>query len=361
MNARKELANLDCLRTFAVMAVLYDHWQMMTTSILTGRPSVNTSGYVGVMAFFVHTSLVLMLSLDRMQHRFADRLALRFYIRRAFRLYPLSVLCVLSALWFRVPAVPAIGTAYAPFSGIVVGANLLLAQNFVGGTSVSGPLWSLPFEIDMYLVLPVLFFVALKRDSWKVLFVAFLAFSGIGLGIQAFTGHANLFAFIPSFICGVLAFSLREVLSPKIPAKAWPLALGIWFLVFSRLLDLRISMMNRFVIQWLMSFVLGASIYLFHDSTNQLWNRVTGTVAKYSYGIYLSHLPMLWLVIGAWKITNPIAMTALWLLMTALASVLAYHVLEEPMIEVGKRISVSVFRSARDANDPLMPGSCAGA
>jgi len=59
-------------------------------------------GRFGVLIFFVHTSYALMKSLDRMNLR-RNSLFLEFYIRRAFRIYPLSVLCVLAVCAVRVP------------------------------------------------------------------------------------------------------------------------------------------------------------------------------------------------------------------------------------------------------------------
>src|SRR6185436_18412423 len=76
--ATKELANLDCLRSFAVLAVLIDHLEMMLASV-HGRASAEffvKLGHLGVLAFFVHTSLVLMFSLERLQPE-GGRLATR--------------------------------------------------------------------------------------------------------------------------------------------------------------------------------------------------------------------------------------------------------------------------------------------
>ena len=52
---------------------------------------------MGVLMFFVHTSMVLMLSLERT--RLSGRALFgAFYLRRAFRLYPFSMACVISAM-----------------------------------------------------------------------------------------------------------------------------------------------------------------------------------------------------------------------------------------------------------------------
>ncbi len=62
---RYELPNLDCLRAFAVSCVLINHIVTMlrTRHGLPDLPFASALGRTGVLAFFVHTSLVLMQSL----------------------------------------------------------------------------------------------------------------------------------------------------------------------------------------------------------------------------------------------------------------------------------------------------------
>ena len=121
-----------------------------------------------MLIFFVHTSLVLLLSLKRQMGM--PRLELRFYIQRVFRIYPLSILCVLVSLWFQIAWPDPI---FSPRSGVSIAANLLLVQNFLREPlSISAPLWSLPFEVQMYAVLRAIFLLLRRRGmsgavSWR--------------------------------------------------------------------------------------------------------------------------------------------------------------------------------------------------
>ena len=57
----KQWANLDFLRSVAVLLVVYAH-----TLLYCGRLDlIGWAGLIGVCLFFVHTSLVLMWSLER--------------------------------------------------------------------------------------------------------------------------------------------------------------------------------------------------------------------------------------------------------------------------------------------------------
>lgn len=78
----KDSPNLDLLRAIAVSCVLLSH---LTWSV--GYSEWGSLGRFGVVLFFVHTSYVLMASLDRSQGNISS-----FAIRRFFRIYPLAAL-----------------------------------------------------------------------------------------------------------------------------------------------------------------------------------------------------------------------------------------------------------------------------
>ena len=87
-----ESANLDLLRTVAVLCVFGSH--LTETIIGKHMELIWHIGRLGVLMFFVHTSLVLMFSMERLPLKGWD-LIKSFYVRRAFRIYPLSMLCVM--------------------------------------------------------------------------------------------------------------------------------------------------------------------------------------------------------------------------------------------------------------------------
>jgi peptidoglycan/LPS O-acetylase OafA/YrhL len=110
-----------------------------------------------------------MMSLDRLSVDGARRFT-TFYVRRLFRIYPLAVVTVavvfaihISPLsWGNVPVVP-------PTAGNIL-SNLFLVQNLTKAPSVTGPLWSLPYEVQMYVVLPFLYLIARRKDwTWALL------------------------------------------------------------------------------------------------------------------------------------------------------------------------------------------------
>ena len=69
--------------------------------------------------------------------------------------------------------------------------------------------------------------------------------------------------------------------------------------------------------------------------------RASKSVAKYSYGIYLCHDPVIWFSFVKLKsFPVPLRWAALVLLMI-FVPVLAYRLLESPLIEVGRRLAAT--------------------
>ena len=92
--------------------------------------------------------------------------------------------------------------------------------------------------------------------------------------------------------------------------------------------------------------ILGLAIPLFQDTRSGWLGSLAHRIAKYSYGIYLLHVPCLALVF--------FDLPALWLplkigvflVLTGVASVLTYHLVENPMIRFGRSIAGRVGLSS---------------
>jgi peptidoglycan/LPS O-acetylase OafA/YrhL len=339
-------ANLDILRTFAVSSVLVEHL-IATLRVHAGFHNAavieftSDIGHAGVIAFFVHTSLVLMYSLERMS-RSGDKISLRFYIRRFFRIYPLSIFCITLALILHIPSTawstPAIVTPRVIF------ANLLLIQNLITKTSIINPLWSLPYEVEMYLVLPALYYVTLKKRGNIYLCGLLAFFCGLGFLISArYGGHLNMAAYVPCFLCGVLCYSLRDRIRAFIPAALWPPF--VLLLICGFCLAKPDSLVNEFWISWIFCLLLGLAINAFHNSTNKPLNAAAEKIALYSYGMYLIHAPVMFLVFIVFGIRNLFFGPLLFFGLTMVASFITYHFIESPFIDLGRKLSSRSLRA----------------
>jgi peptidoglycan/LPS O-acetylase OafA/YrhL len=344
-------SNLDILRSIAVGCVVVHHLTL-TLHFYTGFMPVRfldyfrALGHAGVLAFFVHTSLVLMYSLERM-HRACGKVTLAFYIRRFFRIYPLAIFAILIALAFHFPSktwgVPDVVTRK------VIVANLLLIQNISTKKQVLGPLWSLPYEVQMYVVLPALFLLARGRQAVVRLLLLFIAFCALGVFVQIKTGHLNMAEYVPCFISGVLCYALRNKVPQKITAYAWvPFLLAV-IAVFVG--TIKQGDEPLYWSGWLYCLLLGFAINLFRDSKVRLLNVSADKVALYSYGIYLLHQIVLSIVFQRIGIRNVPLGIALFVPMTVAFAVAAFHLVEAPLMELGKKLSAhELFRPSPDSS-----------
>ena len=353
-------ANLDILRAFAVTSVLVQH---LVSTVIAHAGLHNLAviefssniGRAGVVAFFVHTSLVLMYSLERMA-RSADNVTRRFYLRRFFRIYPLSIFCITLALVLHIP-----NNTWENADIItprIVLSNLLLVQNLITKISVIGPLWSLPYEVQMYLVLPALYYLALKRRCVLYLCGLLAFFCGLGFLIARESGgHLNMAAYVPCFLRGVLCYSLRDRIPAFIPAALWPpfvlsLICGYCFT--------NLHGNPKFWIGWIFCLVLGLAINAFRDSAYRPLNVVVEKIALYSYGMYLLHVPVPYLVFMVLGIKNLVFGPLLFVALTMVASSITYHFLESPLIEIGRKLSFPQRRSqvslpVQEGHEPARP------
>jgi peptidoglycan/LPS O-acetylase OafA/YrhL len=131
-------ANLDLLRAIAVLLVLAQHLCKRMSVDQIGWIPTSSLGHFGVLLFFVHTSLVLMYSMDR-SGLTGPSLLKNFYIRRIFRIYPLSILTVLVALLLHldsdVKGVAGLSYGELPGKASII-LHFLLAQNLIGAKSI---------------------------------------------------------------------------------------------------------------------------------------------------------------------------------------------------------------------------------
>lgn len=337
-------SNLDILRSLAVLMVLIDH---LVRALIahSGFHNIgviaftNHIGHVGVLAFFVHTSLVLMYSIERMA-RSGDRVSLRFYIRRFFRIYPLSICCIIMAVIFHIPPDP-FGRAIGITPQVVI-ANLLLVQNLISKHSILGPLWSLPFEVQMYIVLPALYYLTLRKRAVTYLIGLLAFFCIFGYLLIHRTGHLSMAAYVPCFLSGVLCYSLRDHIRASVPSALWP--------PFVLLLICGYCLTNangdpNFWIGWIFCLSLGLAINAFRASVNKPLNAVAGRVALYSYGIYLTQVPVLYLVFVVFGVKNPVFGPLLSLVLIIAASIVSYHFIESPFMELGRKLSLRPVRT----------------
>ena len=162
--------NFDTLRLLAATSVIFSHAFLLATGrqdtepliLLTGGQTI--LGVVGVFVFFVISGYLVTQSWER-----APSLP-RFALKRALRIYPGLAACILVLTFGLGPIISSLRlgdylSSYGTYDFLV--ANLLLHTDhnslpgvwFTGrdlGHILDGPLWSLPVEVAMYVMVALL-------------------------------------------------------------------------------------------------------------------------------------------------------------------------------------------------------------
>jgi peptidoglycan/LPS O-acetylase OafA/YrhL len=329
-----ESPNLDFLRSVAVTDVVLFHLLLFFHK-KTDLGILWSIGHWGVLLFFVHTSLVLMSSLERQESRIqAAGIFWPFYLRRFFRIFPLSVVVVTLIGLFGLPVGHLkLGTFYAVhLNGWGFVSNLLLIQNLTKSESITAPLWSLPVEVGMYLVLPLIYLLARASRTFLPL-LGLWAISVLTAYASIRILHYDQYTFMvcgPCFMAGIVSYKLAKSATVRLPFIGWPLTLAVLTFLY-----LRLPKPSR---SWIWCLLLGLTLPYFSELTN-LWLRsACHYVARYSYGIYLTHFACIWFAFAELA-SLPLALR--WLVFVATAGaapVLLYHTVEAPMISLGHRI-----------------------
>jgi peptidoglycan/LPS O-acetylase OafA/YrhL len=91
----------------------------------------------------------------------------------------------------------------------------------------------------------------------------------------------------------------------------------------------------------------GTSIPWFREMTLAPINTAVHIVAKYSYGIYLTHVAALKVSFGMLYSEPLFIQIFLFVSMAGLLPLAAYHLIESPMIKMGRRVARNQFRGDR--------------
>jgi peptidoglycan/LPS O-acetylase OafA/YrhL len=333
--------NLDILRAIAALSVFFSHIQLALNQSGPWLVDPFSLGRAGVLIFFVHTTLVLMLSMERMGETGAALFS-KFYIRRAFRIYPLSILTVLLLLIFQIPH-DLLGSVFF-FDGPILASNVLLVQNLFNSFHLTDTLWSLPFEVQMYLVLPAVF-VAFRGPRWAIPFSIVYALSLFG------ARHIQLLRYVPCFLAGVVAYRLMPRARVRFSWKFWPPV--VLTLIAIYIFGFNVS--KAFAVFLCLS--LGVLIPFFANCPDNLFARAAHLIARYSYGLYLAHYPLMWIFYRKFAAWPEVAKHLAFAACAVAIPIAAYHLVEAPFIKLGtklsKRIPSSRLPKARAVPTPL--------
>jgi peptidoglycan/LPS O-acetylase OafA/YrhL len=309
-------------------------WSPLLTPLLVNGINL---GRFGVALFFCISGFVIPFSLNREPEQPA-----KFIVRRLFRLYP--------AYWTSL----AIAAAFTHPSARALVANITMAQRFVGEPDILRVYWTLAVELMFYASCVALFFAG-KLDNpafIRILLVGLLCTSACG-AVLKLAGHrspypGDLIHLGLMFYGQLFRLTIIEKRLSQITIAAITLLLLITCYLYtiafhgpqtepSRLLNAA-NLFNAYICA-LATFAVGTSVW-------KLRSKLTAYLGTTSYSAYLFHPLSLAFAISVAPPTGAMAqgITLLvgFIVTTVLASICGYHLIERPMIELGRRVERSI-------------------
>ena len=335
---RKPLfAHIQILRAIAVGMVVGFHM---------GWPGFSF-GYLGVDIFFVISGFLMF----QIYSELGSNQFRSFYFRRLKRLLPayLFVSLATTLIFFLV---------VLPFERVsLVTQNLyanFLISNFYYWTEnqyfVSGGLrplltfWSLALELQFYLIFPIIFIIVKK---YKQLFFLIILFSALLHILLNMISPETAFFLLPARLWEFLIGTAVAVkMNSRVANKSfWPKI----FHLLSLLMILMVALFpfakdmqdfySNFVVVVITSFLLRIGFAL--DENKGFIRRILLIVGKYSYSIYLVHLPIICLICyqpfsGNLKPGDNLKLNLFCILLIIIFAYLVFHFMENPFRQIKK-------------------------
>ena len=345
------IVQLDIIRGVAVLLVMGYHFPLI--------PGISTAGYWGVDLFFVLSGFLISGLLFRHHKKMGVIGVSRFYLRRAFKIYPsayvmLALTYVVKLLWAK------------PLPSYVVIGDLLLTQNYLGG-GIWIHTWSLAVEEHFYLFLPPLLFAmtSLSRnrkypfDSIPYVFAS-IALLCLALRIDNALRHPvfeHLRHFRPSHLrfdslfFGVFLSYLHNY-RPQV-LQRWmsgPFRLPIFItgtLCLASVLCSPSEDLFTYTLGFTLAYIGFGVLLLFalypdqarkHTEPGRI-SRFFGWVGTYSYTLYLWHVPVLGILWYAWKDLNPFSLPLLYYGGSFAAAICMSKLVELPALRLREQLT----------------------
>lgn len=345
--SRERDNNFNLLRTIAATAVIYAHsWEL--SPVVGGNEPVKALvgaglGALAVNAFFIISGYLVMQSWGR------QRSLLNFCRARVFRVLPgLAGVLLFTLLFAGLFCTTLDSPAFFrdPDTWKYFYKNLLMikveydlpgvfADNHYP-EAVNGSLWTLRYEMKMYLALAVLGLLGWLGGVKLRLFVGLFLACYFGVTLARYWWPeplvaAEMLKLSLCFFIGGLAARFGQYL----PLRGW------WLLPLGALVLLaRGSLWYDLCSALFLAYAIFCIAYLPRGAILQ-FNRL----GDYSYGLYLYAFPIQQALVARWPEIAPLDLFGTATLLTLVCACLSWHLIEKPALDYCKRLNAGSTRA----------------
>ena len=293
--------NFDLIRLLAAFQVAILH---MNGHLKIASPGILWEGFLdcirpfpGVPIFFTISGFLIFASYDNNQS------LQKYFKNRYLRIYPLIYVITIITLILLI----VFAESEVPFKslGIWFFGQVTLFQyhtpdalRYFGVGTPNGALWTIPVELEFYLLVPVLYFLKKKFGSWILLLFAacsFLIFNYIPHSslpiVYKKLFEVSILYYLLHFIVGVLLYLYFGKIKTYLENKGfiWLAIYILFYLVFDRYLGFYHDLYSPNLLGVLADVILGLTILsLAYTSPKLSYRLLKGN--DYSYGVYVIHM-----------------------------------------------------------------------
>jgi len=338
--------NFNLIRMLAAILVIFSHSFALSLGGVAADPIANylgiSLGYIAVDVFFITSGLLVCKSL------FTSKSLKEFVVSRCLRIYPaliISVLfcCLLGGVISEL-SLPQYITNSELIQFVFYNSTIVLTdyQELPGvfynaplDRSVNGSLWTLPWELRMYIILIVLgmFLYITKKLNCFVNALPFLIIiiSLTSLGFYLYDHireaeyhwlYTKLYRFTATFFIGGALYVLRNYISLKLK---WML-IAISLLIFASSLNQQLFFI--FYV-FLIPYIVLCMAYI-PKGTILNYNKL----GDYSYGTYIYAWPVQQTLATTIIGITPLSMFSITFIITLLLSYLSWNYIEKPSLKI---------------------------
>lgn len=330
------------MRFGAAVAVVLSHSYILTHNEPNSIP--RSMGYLAVNCFFVMSGFLICKSVTERKS------TAQFYIARILRIYPALVIGVLITI-FVIGPLQTTGTLSEYFQDkqtynflvknclLIFGIEYHLPSVFTGvgvGAIVNAPLWTLVFEVYLYLFSGLLGALLLRKKHgnpklfcWFVIVLSLFAliFHVYNITVQSFDSHLfrNSIRFAAFFGIGASFYVMRH----SVKLSPWILI----FLLFALVASIKLPVFHAAIMYPILAYTL---LYAAYIPKGQLLK--FNQVGDYSYGIYIFAYPIQQSFANYFPDISTLILFLASLATTLLLAMLSWHFVESKALQFKTRV-----------------------
>lgn len=299
-------------------------------------------GVVAVISFLIISGFV-MTSLIERNYKAPEKIGL-FYVDRALRLYPqflLYFVVVCMVIYFLLPGTPQ--WAELTFKNIAASLAIVPLGFYMFGATGSWtlpPAWSLGLEMCFYLVIPFLIIYRARGVAFALSVAIFIP-ACLGIINTDFYGYRLLPGVLFIFLCGSYLY--------KPQAKGLAIAAGTSVVTGLIFVAIMAGWIERRPFNAEVAAGVALGIPAVHWLTKLKFHRIDEFLGNISYGVFLNHFVVIYVLHGLWPITSFDwhRMVAV-LVLSFLLSGVSYYWVERPALKLRHALRSGVRKRAED-------------